>query len=169
MDIESSGQFLSPTSAVLFSFSHRTNVGSFQHGLNTVHYHCKPNFNKFQYLHLFRNEEVQMTWKGDNFDELKDQLDQHINEQHATIDSSGNKGVEHGANKSKADNHTKTAKQERNVNKSGANNKNERTSASRKTDSLKRQGAVEKRAEIDRQNKTSEGPKSQKSQACNIL
>ena len=169
MDFESSGQCFSPTSAVLFSFSHRTSVGSFQYGLNTVHYHYKPNFNKFQYLHLFRNEEVQIPWKGDNFDELKDQLDQHINEQHTAIDSSGNKGVEHGANKSTANNETKTAKQERSVNKSGPNNKNERTSASRKTDSLKRQGAVEERTEIDRQNKTSEGPKSQKSQACNIL
>lgn len=42
-------------------------------------------FTEMLFINFYRNEAVQMTWTGDTFDELKDQLDQNISENSTSV------------------------------------------------------------------------------------
>ena len=116
----------------------------------------------------FRNEEVQITWKGDTFDELKDQLDQHINDQHTKVYSNANKGVGHALDSSKSKDGTKTGKDDKH--NSGAVSMSEKPPSYRKAEVLKRQDAFEeKTAKDQRQSKINEEPDQTKSKSCTVL
>ena len=110
-----------------------------------------------------------MTWKGDNFDELKDQLDQHINEFNGTTKSNTKESVANVTDNSKSNSDTKTEVNDR--------NKPQKTSAvnytssdKRKPEILKRQDAFEESTNVDKRKKEGNDESDQsKSKSCNIL
>ena len=119
-----------------------------------------------------------MTWKGENFDELKDHLDQHINEINSTVKSNAKGSVGNGLNSNKGNSETKMDVNDRNeTNKTGAVSINENTSSyskntsdKRKTEALKRQDAIEERTNLHKlQKEGNEDSDQTKSKACNIL
>ena len=102
-----------------------------------------------------------MTWKGDNFEELKDQLDQHIND----IKNEDTKSLRNGTGGSKSKSSTKTEVND--INKTSSDSKT--TSNKRQTETLKRQDAVDEKTNIGRSPKEANELEQQKSKSCHIL
>ena len=135
--------------------------GIFNLHLTTI----KDSYNLF--LCFYRNEEIQMTWVGDNFDELKDQLDQHINEFNGTTNTK--ESVDNVTDSSKSNSDTKTTVNDRNKpQKTSAVNNT--SSDKRKPETLKRQDAFEESTNVDKRKKGGNDESVQsKSKSCNIL
>lgn len=118
-------------------------------------------FSEMLFINFCRNDEVQMTWKGDNFEELKDQLDQHIND----IKNEDTKSLRNGTGGSKSKSSTKTEVND--INKTSSDSKT--TSNKRQTETLKRQDAVDEKTNIGRSPKEANELEQQKSKSCHIL